>query len=127
MALDMKQSIGFSPSKELEDMITQFVWNGGEPSESEKMSISTKSWKRVKNSILDELMGVNEVAELLNVKPNLISTWAHREKMPRPDVLINAGKTQVWLRETIIEWAGETGKLPIDFEVNWKQRRSNAL
>ena len=36
MALDMKQSIGFSPSKELEDMITQFVWNGGEPSESEK-------------------------------------------------------------------------------------------
>ena len=46
--------------------------------------------------------------------------------MPRPDVLINAGKTLVF-RETIIEWAGETGKLPIDFEVNWKQRRSNAL
>ena len=79
------------------------------------------------NPILNELMGVNEVAELLNVKPNLISTWAHREKMPKPDVLINAGKTQVWLRTTIIEWAGETGKLPIDFEVNWKQRRSNAL
>ena len=45
MALDMKQSIGFSPSKELEDMITQIVWNGEEPSESEKMSISSKSWE----------------------------------------------------------------------------------
>ena len=43
MALDMKQSIGFSPSKELEDMITQVVWNGEEPDESER--ISSKSWK----------------------------------------------------------------------------------
>ena len=34
----------------------------------------------MKNPILNELMGVNEVAELLNVKPNLISTWAHRQK-----------------------------------------------
>ena len=39
----MKQSIGFSPSKELEDMITQVVWNGEEPDESER--ISSKSWK----------------------------------------------------------------------------------
>ena len=46
--------------------------------------------------------------------------------MPKPDVLINAGKTQVWLRDTIISWAGDTGKPPIDFEVNWKQRRTNA-
>ena len=83
--------------------------------------------RRMKNPILNELMGVNEVAELLNVKPNLISTWAHRQKMPKPDVLINAGKTQVWLRETIVSWAGDTGKLPINFEVNWKQRRSNAV
>lgn len=45
MALDMKKSVGFTPSKELEDMITQIVWNGEEPSESEKMSISSKSWE----------------------------------------------------------------------------------
>jgi len=81
----------------------------------------------MKHPILNELMGVNEVAELLDVKPALISTWAHRAKMPKPDVLLNAGKTQVWLRETIIDWAGETGKLPINFEVNWKKRRNSAV
>ena len=81
----------------------------------------------MKNPILNELMGVNEVAELLNVKPNLISTWSHRSKMPEPDVLLNAGKTQVWLRDTIVEWASDTGKLPIDFESNWKKRRTSAL
>ena len=81
----------------------------------------------MKNPILDELMDVNEVAELLNVKPNLISTWSHRNKMPEPDVLLNAGKTQVWLRDTIVQWANDTGKLPIDFEINWKKRRTSAL
>ena len=81
----------------------------------------------MKNPILNELMGVNEVAALLNVKQNLISTWAHISKMPEPDVMLNAVKTQVLLRETIVEWAGETGKLPIDFEVNWNKRRTSAL
>jgi len=42
LALDMKESIGFVPCKELEDMITFVVWNGGEPSDSER--VSSKSW-----------------------------------------------------------------------------------
>ena len=42
MALDLKESIGFLPSKELENMITFVVWNGKEPSSSEY--ISKKSW-----------------------------------------------------------------------------------
>ena len=33
LALDMQESIGFVPSKQLEDMITNVVWNGEEYSE----------------------------------------------------------------------------------------------
>jgi len=75
------------------------------------------------NQVLDQLMGVNEVAEFLKVEPNLISTWIFRKKMPVPDVVLNKGKTQVWLRDTIISWATDTGKLPLDVEVDWKNRR----
>tara|TARA_B100001559_G_C16492386_1_gene619024 strand:- start:2075 stop:2320 length:246 start_codon:yes stop_codon:yes gene_type:complete len=76
-----------------------------------------------RNFTLDDLMGVNEVAEFLNVRPNLISTWLHRDKMPMADVVLNAGKTQVWLRHTIESWANATGKAPFDYvSVDWRKQ-----
>lgn len=70
---------------------------------------------------LDELLGVNEVADLLDVRPNQVSVWAHRGKMPTPDVVLNGGKTQVWVRDTIINWASDVGKLPNDIQIDWRR------
>lgn len=72
--------------------------------------------------LLDQLLGINEVAELLEVTPNQVSVWAHRSKLPVPDVLLNNGKTQVWLRDTILEWASDTGKLPLNITIDWRRR-----
>ena len=55
-------------------------------------------------------MGVNEVAAFLQVTPNL-SAWIKRSIMPLPDTTLNAGRTLVWTRETIENWATATGKM----------------
>ena len=62
------------------------------------------------NFTLDDLMGVNEVAAFLQVTPNLVSAWIKRSIMPLPDTTLNAGRTLVWTRETIENWATATGK-----------------
>ena len=72
--------------------------------------------------LLDNLCGINEVAELLDVTPNQVSVWAYRKKLPLPDVLLNNGKTQIWLRENILSWASDTGRLPADVTINYKRR-----
>jgi len=70
---------------------------------------------------VDELLGINEVAELLDVRPNQVSVWAHRSKMPIPDVVLNGGRTPVWVRDTIINWAADVGKLPNDVQIDWRR------
>lgn len=49
-----------------------------------------------------DLVGVQEAAEILKVKPDLVSTWMRREKMPEPLARLSAGP--VWSREQIVDW-----------------------
>jgi len=62
---------------------------------------------------MDNIVSTTAVAELLNVKPNLISVWLHRKQMPIPQKYLNNQKTPLWYREDILQWAKATGKMPI--------------
>ncbi len=72
-----------------------------------------------RNSLLDEIVGVNEIAEILKVRPNVVSLWVHRKQMPEPSKVINKGRTGLWLKSEVLGWASDTGRLPMGVEFNW--------
>lgn len=39
--------------------------------------------------------------------------------MPLPDTTLNAGRTLVWTRETVENWATATGKMPMNRTPVW--------
>ena len=57
-----------------------------------------------------ELVGVAEISELLGVEPATVTKWAQRGILPEPDLVLSIGK--IWIVETVIEWARETGRAP---------------
>ena len=57
-------------------------------------------------------LGVSEVAIVLSVKPDTVSSWQLRKIMPVPDAIINDGRTRLWRMETILDWASATGRNP---------------
>ena len=61
-------------------------------------------------SPIDEPVGVNEISELLGVEVTTVSSWRQRHVLPRPDKIINAGKTPIWKADNIIKWADATGR-----------------
>jgi uncharacterized protein YjcR len=61
-------------------------------------------------SFEDYPLGVNEIAEVLGVKPSTVSQWQQRYVLPKPDASINKGRTKLWKTKTIIDWANATGR-----------------
>jgi hypothetical protein len=57
-----------------------------------------------------EPIGYLEIADLLDVAPVTVRQWKWKEQMPEPDFESIHGMP-AWQRDTIIEWAGRTGKL----------------
>ena len=55
-------------------------------------------------------LGVSEIALLLKVKPDTVSSWQLRGIFPRPDAYINDMKTRVWKIQTVFDWARSTGR-----------------
>ena len=55
-------------------------------------------------------LGVSEIAKILNVKPDTVSSWQLRHNLPQPDWYINDMKTRIWTLKTIIDWANSTGR-----------------
>lgn len=55
-------------------------------------------------------LGVHEIAKLLNVKPDTVSSWQLRKIFPKPDAYINDNKTRVWKLQTVFDWARSTGR-----------------
>lgn len=53
-------------------------------------------------------VGVNEIAELLCVKPKTVHQWRTRGIFPPPDGTVSG--TPWWEREVVEEWAVETGR-----------------
>jgi len=58
----------------------------------------------------DHPLGVSEVAIVLSVKPDTVSSWQIRKMMPVPDALINDGRTRLWRTQTVLDWASATGR-----------------
>ena len=58
------------------------------------------------------LLGVAEVATLLQVKPQTVSQWRHRNLFPDPDV--TTARADLWERSTVERWARTTGRWPHD-------------
>lgn len=61
-------------------------------------------------------LGVNEIAKLLDVKPDTVSSWQLRGIFPKPDAYINDMKTRVWKLQTVFDWARATGRNNRKFE-----------
>jgi len=55
-------------------------------------------------------LGVSEIAKILNVKPDTVSSWQLRNNLPQPDWYVNDMKTRIWTLKTIIDWANATGR-----------------
>ena len=58
----------------------------------------------------EEPVGVSAISELLGVEVTTVSSWRQRHVLPRPDKIINAGKTPIWKANNIIKWADATGR-----------------
>lgn len=56
-----------------------------------------------------ELVGPDEVAELLGVQRHTIVVWRHRQIMPTPAVVLSG--VPLWDRQDVEKWAHETGRL----------------
>jgi hypothetical protein len=61
------------------------------------------------------VLGLIELAELLEVDKRTPYAWVYRDLMPAPDhPEVNGGKA--WDRATILQWAARTGRLPESLE-----------
>lgn len=61
-----------------------------------------------------ELLGPEEVSELLHVARNTLAQWRHRGLLPAPDLELSG--MQIWERHTVTEWAALTGREIVESE-----------
>lgn len=57
-----------------------------------------------------DLVGTEEIAAMLQVERRTVNVWKQRERLPEPYAVISG--TPIWLRDDIVAWAEETGRLP---------------
>jgi hypothetical protein len=60
---------------------------------------------------LGDVLGIVEVAALLEVQPRTPRMWLFRELMPEAEYLSVNGQ-RAWKRRSILKWAAKTGRLP---------------
>lgn len=62
---------------------------------------------------LDDLIDVNQVAEILGLSQrNTVTTYLQRyPDMPRPVLEFESSRIRLWLRPEIVAWARKTGRL----------------
>lgn len=56
----------------------------------------------------DDLMGPDEVADLLQVTRNALAQWRCRRQLPAPDLVLSG--LPIWHASTIVDWARRTGR-----------------
>lgn len=64
--------------------------------------------RKVKKDDVD-LVDVAQVAELLQVKAQTVHQWRSKGRIVEPDWTF--GGVPVWLRDTIVDWAKENGRM----------------
>lgn len=57
-----------------------------------------------------DVMGVAEVAALIDRPRQTVAVWLHRDLMPEPDARLACGP--VWRGSTVRRWAARNGFLP---------------
>ena len=55
-----------------------------------------------------DIVAPAEIADMMKVHPVTVDRWRRDGVMPSPDATLRRGP--VWERQTIIEWAEETGR-----------------
>lgn len=60
---------------------------------------------------LDDVVGLQEIATLLEVNKRTPHAWQYRRLLPPPDYPSVNG-LRAWKRSTIVGWAARTGRLP---------------
>lgn len=58
-----------------------------------------------------EILGLQEIADLLEVNKRTPHAWQYRKLLPPADYASVNG-LKAWKRSTIITWAADTGRLP---------------
>jgi len=58
-----------------------------------------------------QVLGLQEIAELLEVEKRTPHAWQYRKLLPPPD-FDSVNGLKAWKRETIVRWAAKTGRLP---------------
>jgi hypothetical protein len=56
------------------------------------------------------VVGAVEIADLMKVKLQTVHAWKQRDQLPPPDYESVNGYS-AWLYDTILHWAGQTGRL----------------
>lgn len=64
-------------------------------------------------SVVGDIVGLQEIAHLLDVDGRTPHAWLYRGLLPIPDYDSING-LRAWRRETVVRWAAETGRLPRD-------------
>lgn len=59
-----------------------------------------------------DLMGTEEIADLLLVERRTVNVWKQRGRLPDPYATISG--TPIWLRADIVAWAKSTDRWPAD-------------
>lgn len=57
-----------------------------------------------------DLVGTEEIAEVLRVERRTVNVWKGRGRLPDPYAVISG--TPIWLRDEIETWAKDTGRWP---------------
>ena len=60
-----------------------------------------------------QVLGLIEIADLLDVDKRTPHAWFYRGLMPEPDHQSVNG-SRAWERASVIAWAAKTGRLPVD-------------
>ena len=55
------------------------------------------------------VLGIAEIAVLLDMQPGSISVLRSRGQLPAPDARLAV--TDLWLQDTVLEWAERTGRI----------------
>lgn len=61
------------------------------------------------------VIGLQEIAALLEVEPRTATQWNWRGLLPPPDGSVSG--SPAWRRSTILRWAEKTGRMPKTSEV----------
>ena len=75
-------------------------------------------------SFEDYPLGVNEIAEVLGVKPATVTQWQRRLLLPKPDASINKGRTKLWKNKTVVDYE-TTKETLIELQRKWDVLQDN--